>query len=52
MTDPIRIECVSCGEPFTEGQQRADCPHEHTTSFTRGAMQALRELLNREDAQR
>jgi len=45
----IRMECVSCGELFFPTSQRADCPHEFNTTFTRGAMKLLRELLHREE---
>lgn len=49
MTDPIRTECVSCGELYFATSQRPECPHEFTTTFTRGAMKLLRELLHREE---
>lgn len=50
MTDPIRYTCESCGELYFPASQREDCPHDYNTTFTRGAMKLLRDLLNREDA--
>ncbi len=46
MTEPIRIECPSCGAIYTEGNQRSDCPHEHTTSFTKAMRDELRRRLS------
>ena len=45
----IRMECVSCGGLFFPTSQHADCPHEFTTTFTRGAMKLLRDLLHHEE---
>jgi rubredoxin len=45
MTDPIRIECPSCGLIYTENHARPECPHEPTTSFTKALRDELKRLL-------
>lgn len=50
VSEPIRIECPRCGEVFTDNHQRADCPHEYTTSFTKELARLVRERLARENA--
>lgn len=47
--DETRRECESCGSLYFPNSQRESCPHDYNTTFTRGAMRALRELLSRED---
>lgn len=48
MTDPIRIECASCGTVYSEGTQRPECPHDFTSSFTKALVQAVRDRLAKE----
>lgn len=50
MTDPIRGTCDHCGELYFVTSQSGECPHEYTTGFTKGLVQALLDRLSKDSS--